>query len=43
MMIIPIMFMLFIIGCEDDTPTADVPGVISKPIQITTGNITENS
>ena len=42
-MIIPIMFMLFIIGCEDDTPTADVPDVISEPIQVTTGNMTENS
>jgi len=42
-MIIPIMFMLFIIGCEDDTPTADDLDVISDPIQVTTGNMTENS
>ncbi len=43
MMIIPIMFMLFIIGCEDDTPTVDDPDLISEPIQVTTGNMTENS
>ncbi|SUZ60341.1 uncharacterized protein METZ01_LOCUS13195 [marine metagenome] len=36
-MIIPIMFMLFIIGCEDDTSTADDLDVIY------TGNMTENS
>jgi len=42
-MIIPIMFMLFIIGCEDDTSTADDLDVISDPIQVTTGNMTENS
>ena len=35
--IIPIIFMLFIIGCEDDTPTADNPDLIF------TSNMTENS
>ena len=43
MMIIQIMFMLFIIGCEDDTPTADDPGLMFDPVQVTTSNMTENS
>ena len=38
-MIIPIMFMLFIIGCEDDTSTADDLDVVSDPIQVTTGTV----
>lgn len=43
MMIIPIIFILCIIGCENDTSMEDDSDLISDPIQVTTGNMTENS
>ena len=42
-MIIPIMFMLVIIDCEDGNSTAYDLDVNSDPIQVTTGNMAENS